>query len=109
LGFGLDQRRDAFKDVHHLRVHRVRDPQRAILVEGGDALGGRNERRGALGRGCPHELDDALFGWAVVPGRQRIGLCLRVTADEQQGAERQGTQDPSEKRRLQILLVSPRC
>ena len=38
------------------------DPQRAVLVEGGDALGRRHELRAALGRGRLHELDDRLLG-----------------------------------------------
>ena len=42
-GFGLDDGRHAIEAVHDLRVHRLLDPQRAVLVERGDALCGRNE------------------------------------------------------------------
>ena len=73
-------RRDPLQAVHHLRVHRVRDPQRAVLVEGGDALGGRHELRAALRGGRLHELDNRLLGRAVVPRRQRIGLGMGARA-----------------------------
>ena len=75
LGLRLDERRHALEAVHHLRVHRMLDPQRAVLVEGGDALGRRHELRAALRRRRLHELDDRLLRRAVVPRGQRIGLC----------------------------------
>jgi hypothetical protein len=64
--------------VDHLRVHRMRDPQRAVLIEGGDARLRRHELRATLFRSGLHELDDRLFGGSVVPRRQRIWLskCL---------------------------------
>ncbi len=40
FGLLLYQRRDAFEAIHHLRVHRVLDPERAVLVESGDAFPG---------------------------------------------------------------------
>ena len=43
----LHERRHAVEAVHHLRVHRMLDPQRAVLVEGGDALRRRHELRAA--------------------------------------------------------------
>jgi hypothetical protein len=48
------------------------DPQRSVLIEGGDALLGQNEIRARLvGRGF-HEVDDCLLGGAVIPRRQRV-------------------------------------
>ena len=67
----LDQRRDALQAIHHLRIHRMLDPQRAVLIERGDALLGRHElRAGLLGRGLD-EFHDGLLGRAVVPRSQR--------------------------------------
>lgn len=41
------------------------DPQRPILVERGNALGGRHELGTALCRGSLHDLDNRLFGRPV--------------------------------------------
>ena len=67
-------RRHAVQAVDHLRVHRMLDPERAVLVEHRDAL-----RRGdvALARpvgGGTHEVDDRLLRWPVVPRRQCSAL-----------------------------------
>jgi hypothetical protein len=35
-GFALTNAGTLSRTIHHLRVHRVLDPQRAVLVEGGD-------------------------------------------------------------------------
>jgi hypothetical protein len=96
FGLGLDQRRYALEDVHHLRIHRVLDPQRAVLVEGGDALGGRHELRAALRRGLFTKVDDRLLGRAVVPGRQRVGLRLGMHA---QGEQRRQCQKAGKRRK----------
>ena len=81
LGFGLDQRRHALEDIHHLRVHRMLDPQRAVLVEGGDALGRRHEVRAALRDGRLHELDHGLLGApSFHDGSGSVGACARAYA-----------------------------
>ena len=54
------------------------DPQRAVLVEGGDALRGRHELRAGLVGRRMNEVHNGLFGLAVVPGRERIILSLRL-------------------------------
>ena len=54
-GLALTSARHALEDVHHLRVHRVLDPQRAVLVEGGDALSRRHEVRAPRRRGRLHK------------------------------------------------------
>ena len=44
------QRLDAVEDEGELDIHRLLDPQRAVVVEGRDALGGRHEVGTALRR-----------------------------------------------------------
>ena len=56
-----------------LEIHRLLGPERAVVVERGDALGGRDEVRRALLGDFRDEVDDGLFGRAVVPGRERVG------------------------------------
>jgi hypothetical protein len=76
LGLCLDYRRHALEAVHHLRIHRMLDPQRAVLVERGDTLGRRHELRTSLGRRGLHEFDDRFLGRAVAPRGKRVGLRL---------------------------------
>ena len=59
LRFRLHHRRHPLQAVHHLRVHRVRHPQRAVLVEGGQAGLGRHELRAGLVGGGFHEVQDS--------------------------------------------------
>ena len=76
------------------RVDRVLDPERAVLVEGGDALGRRHELRARRGRGRLDEVDDRLLGGAVVPGGQRVGLARgRVPPRGDQRAEHKERDD----------------
>ena len=67
------QRHDPVEREHHLAVDRVLDPQRAVLVEGGEPVLGRHEVGAARFGGGADEIEDRLLGRAVVPGRQRIG------------------------------------
>ena len=62
---------------HGLRVERVLGPQRAVLVEGGDAVFGGHEPGRVRGRRLFHEREDARLRGALVPRGQRIGLPLR--------------------------------
>ena len=52
------QRLDAVEDEGELEVHRLLDPQRAVVVERGDALVRRHEVRPALRRDARDEIDD---------------------------------------------------
>ncbi len=61
------ERLHAIEREEQLEVHRLLRPERAVVVEGGDTLGGRNKMRAALRGGRPHELDDRLLSRAVVP------------------------------------------
>ena len=88
LRLRLDHRRHPLQAVHHLRVHRMLDPQRAVLVEGGDARLRRHELRARLVGGRLHELDDRLLRGAVVPRGQRIGLGVRLRAHASRQQER---------------------
>ena len=67
FGFGLDQRRYLLQAIHHLGVHRMLDPQRAILIERGDALLGWHKLRTALSGRRFDQFKDGLFGRTVVP------------------------------------------
>ena len=49
------ERLDAVEDEGELDVHRLLDPQRAVVVEGRDALSRRHEVRPAL---CRHARDE---------------------------------------------------
>ena len=57
-----------------LDVHRMLDPQRAVIVEHRDAFGLRHEVGRAFLAHLLDELDDRSLRRGVVPGRQRIGL-----------------------------------
>ena len=70
-GFRLDYCRNPIQAIHHLRVHRVGDPQRAVLVKGGDALLRRTNFGGRVGGGF-HEVEDGLLSRSLVPGGQRV-------------------------------------
>jgi hypothetical protein len=68
-----------------LRVDRLLDPQRAVIVEGGDAILWLDIVGATLFRHPRHEIDDRLFGLTVIPGWQRISLRprgLRPDADD---------------------------
>jgi hypothetical protein len=68
---------------HRLRVQRMRHPQRAVLIEGGDAILGRHEARAPLvGRGL-NERDDRLLRRAVVPRGE--GIVRRLSRNGEPG------------------------
>src|SRR5271156_4886210 len=62
------------------------DPERAILVERGDALVWWHELLACLVRSGPHEVKDSLLRRSVIPRWQysakRRGLCLRGLGKE---------------------------
>ena len=53
-------------------AHWLLDPERAILVEGGDSFRGRHKIRAAGGRGGFDNVHDGLFRRTVVPRRERV-------------------------------------
>ena len=59
---------DAVDDEGELDVHGLLDPEGAVVVEGGDALVGRDEVGRADVGDALHEVRDRLFGRGVVPG-----------------------------------------
>jgi hypothetical protein len=62
-----DHRRNTFETVDHLRVHRMLDPERAVLVKDGDAILCRHVVR-ARRVGCSsYEVEDRLLHGPVVP------------------------------------------
>ena len=72
FGLRLDQGRNPLQAIHHLRIHWMLDPQRAVLIKRGNALLGRHELRAALSCSRLDEFKDGLFGRAVVPRSQRV-------------------------------------
>jgi hypothetical protein len=70
-----------------LEIHRLLGPQRAVVVEHGDALFGRNELLARLVRDCLHECDDARLRRAFVPGRKRLGGLERACPQQREQAE----------------------
>src|SRR5262245_29524671 len=68
-----------------LVVHRLLDPQGAVVVERGEAVLGLDVIRSTLFGDTRHIIEDRLLRRAVVPGRQRIFRRVTVRRD----AERQ--------------------
>ena len=87
FGFRGHDRRDPLQAVHHLRVHGMRDPRRAVLIEGGDARLRRHELRARCVGSRLHKRDDRMLRGAVVPRRQGIGLRQCLRAHHQRGNE----------------------
>jgi hypothetical protein len=69
-----------------LVVQRLLDPQRAVIVERGDALGRRYKVESTLLGHPRDEIDYRLLNGAVVPRRQGIGLrlCRRTSLPSEQ-------------------------
>jgi hypothetical protein len=85
----------------------MRDPGRAVLIEGRDARFWRNEFRARLVGGRLDQIDDGLLGRTVVPGRQRVGLRVRVDANSQQGEERDGPRARRANKGADKMLLKP--
>jgi len=78
------ERLDAVHSEGELEVHGLLGPERAVVVEHGDAHRGWHEVGGALLRHLCHEGDDRLLSLAIVPGGERVnGLCVRRGTDGQ--------------------------
>jgi len=60
------QRLHAIEREGHLDVHRLLDPQRAIVIEGCDALAGATKSGPAFGDPTD-EFDDGLLRRSVIP------------------------------------------
>ena len=73
LGMLRGERLHAVEREEELEIHRLLGPERAVVVEDRDALGGRDEVGRALLRHLLDEVDDRLLRRAVVPGRELIG------------------------------------
>ena len=73
IGIGLGLFLQHVERVERLKIDRLLGPERAIIVEGGDAvLGGDVVVRGWIGHRLD-KFDDRRLGAGVVPRRQRIG------------------------------------
>ena len=73
LGMLRRERLHAVEREEQLEVHRLLGPERAVVVEGSDALGDRDEVGRAFLGDFLDEGDDGLLRSGVVPGRQRLG------------------------------------
>jgi hypothetical protein len=89
LGVLRRERRQAVEREHRLGVERVLDPERAVVVEGGDAVGGRHIVGAAFGGHRLDERDDRLPGRPVIPRGQRVGLRKGGCGYEEAGNQRQ--------------------
>ena len=66
------QHLDSIERKGQLHVNGLLGPQRAVVIERGDARGYRNKVGAALGRDAAHERQNRGFGLAVVPGWEWI-------------------------------------
>ena len=73
LGMLRRERLHAIEREEELEIHRLLGPERAVVVEGGDAFGGRDKVWRAVLRDLSDKCDDGFLRPAVVPRRQRIG------------------------------------
>jgi hypothetical protein len=78
-----------------LDIDRLLGPQRAVVVEGCDALGCRHELGAGLERHAGNEVGDGPFCGAVIPGRQRIGCGLLRRAAAGAGEQDRYEHSPS--------------
>ena len=81
LGLRLYERRHAIEAIDKLRIDRVLDPERAVLVEGRDAVRERHEV-GARGVGRRvDEFDDRVLSGPRVPRGQGIAFRVRLPGE----------------------------
>ncbi len=92
LPFGMlrRERLHAVEREVKLNGHRLLAPERAVVVERGDAFRHRHEVRRALLRDLRDELDDGLLRLAVVPRRKRVGGPRNGWCESQRANERGG-------------------
>ena len=68
--------RERLHPVQHeaeLEIEGLLRPERAVIIEDGDAVFGLDEAIPTLGRDFRHEIDDGLAGFSRIPGRQAVG------------------------------------
>ena len=73
-----------------LNGHRLLAPERAVVVEGGDAFRHRHKIGRAGFRHLLDEGDDGLLGLAVVPRGERVGGSRNGCGESQRANERGG-------------------
>ena len=105
LGMLRRERLHAVEREEELEIHRLLGPERAVVVERGDALGGRHEVGRAFLRHLLDEGDDGFLRRAVVPRRQRIGGLRDCRRECQHAKQRRGDDDLLGYDLHQILLV----
>jgi len=96
-------RRHPLQAVDDLRIHRLLDPRRAVLVEAGDPLLGGHELRASLGV-VARTNSTMLAGRPGVPRRQRVALCVRLPRSEKDHRGHEASH-PRLLRRLTRLLM----
>ena len=89
------ERLHAVEREEQLEVHRLLAPERAVVVEGGDALGRRHEVGRAFLRHLLDKLDDGFLRRGVVPRRQRVLGLERSKSKEQKRSEKLHDRIPS--------------
>ena len=79
----------AVESEEELEIHQLLGPECAVVIEGSDALGDRDEIRRAFFRDALDEGDNGLLRRGVVLRWQRVCLGVRPYEREQHGAESQ--------------------
>ncbi len=77
----------AVQREEELEIHRLLGPERAVVVEGGDAFRGGNKFSAAFLGDFFHKGDDGFFRRGVIPRRQGVGRGGRSREREKQEGE----------------------
>ena len=72
LGLESGEMLELIQGEEHLHLHRVFAPQRAVVVERGNALRRRHIIAAAFACHAPDQVEDRLFRGAVIPGRKGV-------------------------------------
>jgi hypothetical protein len=95
---------DPVDGEEELEIDGLLGPQRAVVVEGGDALGGGHEVRAALPGDPGDEVEDGLPGRPVVPAGQGRALLRICRAPTHERYRRDGQRAEQESANL---VISP--
>ena len=99
LGMLRGQRLHAVEREEQLEIHRLLRPQRAVIVEGGDALVDRHEIRRSFLRHFVDESGDGLLGRRVVPRWQGMAAACGHARHGQMTASSTGAEPHRSPRR----------
>ena len=81
---------NAVNGEQELKIQRLLSPERAVVVERGDAFGRRHKLRRAFRGDLRHEVQNGLLRPAIIPRWQRIGVLGDGCRESQHVKERGG-------------------